>query len=69
MYINALSRSSIWQNTETRYQSGFQKLVGKTGRTVWGNATDIQYVIIIGIRLLTYLLTAPIDLKEILLKE
>jgi hypothetical protein len=64
MYINALSRSPIWQNTETRFQSGFQKLVGKTGRTVQANEIEIQYVNTIGGPLLTYLLTGTDRLRK-----
>jgi hypothetical protein len=38
--------------------------VGKTGRTVWGNNPDCQYIIIIGGRLLTSLLTGTDRLER-----
>lgn len=41
-----------------------ERLWGKTGRTVWGNDTECQYIMIIGGRLLTYLLTGTDRLER-----
>jgi hypothetical protein len=58
--MNILAASQFSTKNETRYQSGFQKSVGKTERTVKRHAAGIQYVNIIGFLDSPYYSHAPI---------
>lgn len=62
--MKILKQQEIFEKKETRYQSGLQNFVGKTGRTVSANEIEIQYVIIISRPLLTYLLTGTDRLER-----
>ena|SRR5579872_5519051 len=67
--MKILKQQEIFEKKETRYQSGLQNFVGKTGRTVSANEIEIQYVIIISRPLLTYLLTGTDRLQRAIVKE
>ena len=62
--MKILKESDFALKNETHAGHGFQKFVGKTGRTVSRNEVEIQYIVIIGKPLLTYLLTGTDRLER-----
>ncbi len=63
---------NAWSDSLTKQSPQFSLSllqVGKTGRTVAADAIEIQYVIIIGEPLLTYLLTCTDRLERAVVKD